>query len=82
MASCREAVASVQLCVVQRTKYALCHCRINRRINLCDALAVVLILSAGSGSPSENWGARGIGHSIVKPNSLCCSCDICEFQEN
>ena len=65
-----EAAASVQLCVVQHTKYALCCYKINPRINLCDALAVVLILSAGSGSPSKNWGARGIGHSIAKPNSF------------
>ena len=48
---------------------------------MCDALAVVLVLnkvqgfySAGSGSPSEDWGK--IGPQNQFSISLCCSCEF------
>ena len=56
----------------------------NNLENLCDALAVVLVVStvrglysAGSGSPSEDWEELAIPLQKQKISvSLCCSCEL------
>ena len=61
-ASCPGAVASVQPCVVQHIKGST----VSLHENLCDALAVVLVLSTGALycwqwlSYSEDWGQLAI----------------------
>ena len=81
VARCREAVASIQLCVVQHNQVST----VSLYENLFNALAIVLVVSTvqeystGSGSPSEDWEELAISLQKQKFLFLCSAFVYCQI---